>query len=172
MAIDQGRQLERTIFSITGGDGYAYVDFELSEDKISIIPVVKSVGDYPIYNLKVNIIDTDEFQRFPQGLSLKEFERQVLPNVSSLSLFVDEIPANDTIIPMLTNNKLPVVSGKSNYIIPFDNNRSSHKEYWIRLVARNGHLEERVRFVKTDGKWRKAIRLKRLAYALYSSSPQ
>lgn len=126
--------LNQKIFgSLTGGDGYAYLSLTLARKgngADTFYPVVIQSGEYPIYDVQIDIVD---LQSMPVG-----------------SMTIQQIATARCQIE-LRNMTVGYASMVPN--VPITLNCSTGGEYNVFFVARNGGWHQRLRQIFVNGNW-------------------
>jgi hypothetical protein len=124
---------------VTGGNSFCYVTLAAVDDTTNIggMAVVQK-GEYPLYDVSVDVTDLREFQRA----------------VDAGTLTISNMPRRTWNIGNLR-------SGASQIVGPWQLPDVERKGYNIFISARNGHFSEMLRLAKVDGQWQQAIRVTR-----------
>ncbi|MDD2133614.1 hypothetical protein [Pseudomonas kurunegalensis] len=119
------------IASVTGGDGFAYVDILKGHFSNAFSPVIATESAYPQYDISIRFYDEDQNH-------LAQIANPLMLGVATLPpghSVVERIPAFD-------------VSGKQDYA-----------RFNLFISARNGSFIEELRLRKVDGEWYSAFRV-------------
>lgn len=118
--------------SVTGGDSYGWVDFMLTMNGVEML--LKHEGKSALYDVRIIIRDLDNIDAYE-----KPDERDRVKPVREM--FRSDIYYEaGTVIPKLIRPLGILPLGDANV-----------KEFYITIVARNGLVGQRVRFVRTNG---------------------
>lgn len=119
------------IASVTGGDGFAYVDILKGFFPNAFSPAVASESSHPQYDLSIRFFDEH-----------KNHEAQI---ANPLVLNIATLPPGQSVI-----NRIPVfdLEGKADYA-----------KFNLFISARNGSFTEELRLRKVGGEWYSAFRV-------------
>ncbi len=121
------------ISSVTGGNGFVYVDILKGYFPSAFAPAVTSVGEYPQYDLSIRFFDEQK----PHDVQIAQ----------PLILNIATLPPAQTVF-----HRIPAfeINGQGDY--------AKHN---IFINARNGSFIEEMRLRKVAGEWYSALRLYR-----------
>ena len=112
--------------SIMGGDSFCYLYFGVEDGFLTLL----SNGKYPMYDVKIRVVDLDKFE------TKNIFE-------SGTSFDIGNIPSG---VAMMV----------SAWGLPKDKEKI---RYNVFISARNGFFSQEVRLAKVNGKWKEALRV-------------
>ena len=131
---EENKDLAKTgIASVTGGDGFTYVDIVKGLYENAFVPVISTDSKYPQYDITIRFHDEE-----------KSTEEQALnPTIIDLKT----LPAGQSIL-----NRVPV----------FDlNGKNDYAKFNIFIHARNGSYLEELHLRKVAGEWYSAFQVYR-----------
>ena len=148
---------EKSLVYITGGDGFVYLLPQISgDDQNKLNFFVSSKGKFPLYDVSINISDSDLFEELEknlpkwnttEGISYDRIEILKVVNKSSFEYDLGNL-----------------VPGKGKFLsrgFDLNFNNLSARRFNILLFARNGWANQKITFKKIDDKWTYAFRVAR-----------
>jgi hypothetical protein len=133
-----------TISNMTGGDSYAYLDYEYTGKPPLLMPKLKIDGRYALKEVQLRIIDTErqrQMTSYRSAVSVSEWASAKYKAVSVVEHITPSTPA------ILTES------------YGVDTNPSTDKSVDLEMAAPNGTWFEFLRLRLLDGKWEKAIKV-------------
>ncbi len=142
---------KRSLDSITGGDSYVVVmPTFTSKDHDTLSLIVTSYGDYPIYDIKIDVVDLDQSRELENQFSFEEKK-------NNPSLVVSQIMkahySFDIGNKTQGQGKFVPVNFKLNY------KNLTKRGFNIKIFARNGIFNEKLRLKKIDNVWVSAYKV-------------
>ena len=135
---------EDQIANVTGGDSFAYLDYEYFGNPPLLMPKVKVEGRYALKPVEFRVIDTDRQQKmrsFDSAVTVSEWASTVFKKVR----LIDHVtPAS----PQILDESFGVGT-----------NPAMDQSIDAELVGPNGTWVETLRLRQLSGKWEKAIKV-------------
>ena len=128
-------------YSITGGDSFCYLAFQLPENcsNNNAMAVIVHKGEYPLYDVGIRIVDLAKFARYVKGKEKLSFEDT---QKAEKSIKIGNIsPSQATFL------------GK--WSLP----QANDANYNVFISARNGFFTELIRIKCIDDKWVSAYKV-------------
>jgi len=142
---------EKSLATITGGKSYIVVmPTFMSKDREYVSLIVTSYGDYPLYDVKIDITDVDLSSEIENTFSLEEKN-------SKPGLVVSEIMKatyNYTV-----GNKTQGQAKLIPYKFKLNHNGLNKRRFSINIFARNGIFNEQLRMKKIGNDWVSAYKV-------------
>ena len=131
----------RVLGSISGGDSFAYLKF-IFQGKDSYRPLVVVIhqGEYPMYDVKVRIVDQDQWNKIGRTDTSLEALREAETYIE-----IGNLPPKRVSMPRLR------------WQMPY----RQEVNYLVEISARNGSVTELLRLRRVAGEWRWALRVTR-----------
>lgn len=121
---------------VTGGDSFVYLRFE-SDGRVS----VEHVGKYPVYDIEIDIVDVDKFQRHP-GTDFQEQLHSALVSRTAKQILLNVITAK-----------------AKTSLVDFPFSSEPFSRFKVLIATRNGQFAEYVMLRKSEQKLRSACRV-------------
>jgi hypothetical protein len=134
-------RIEQAIAHITGGNSFCYVDFLLSNPP-SNTPrlIILQQGDYPVYDVGIRIVDLEKFDLVKGNLTWEA--KQQTETIFSIGT----IGSQHSMI-------------REPWPLPRDKDQ---QRYNVFISHRYGHFDELLRLRRVNGKWTRAIKVRKL----------
>lgn len=128
--------IQDTLNSVTGGDGYCYVQLQI--DGGTANPVVNCDGKYPMYDINVRLYDPSEWAKLDRRLSFADIAK------------IDKVFSVGNMRP---KSAAPIAN------ILLDFRAQTEKRYGADIYARNGFFSEEILLKKVGDQWKRALRV-------------
>ncbi len=129
---------EYILSHVTGGNSFCYVDIgSISGDGNSGTWVVNNGGDYPVYDVQIDIVDLATISQITTGSTLQQ--------VMSMRDIIQMGNIHPHTARML--------------IDPLDLSNQKELRFNIFIVARNGFTVQHLRMIRVENKWLHATRV-------------
>ena len=141
---------EQAIKTTTGGDSFGYIEAMKPWGSSSWLPLFKSKGKYPLYEVKALIVDFEKDSPIKKGgkryASLQEAIDEL--TLKNINISIGDIGEKNETMSKVFNHPIPLSAG-------------SEHSYNILFSARNGSWEESLKIVNANGKQVEAIQVRR-----------
>jgi hypothetical protein len=142
-ALEQSKTDKDILYSITGGDGYCYIEFSITPRGKNIELYLVSKGKFPLYDIGIRIVDIT---------MMKELKSLTSENLKKIETYYD------------IKNLHP---GTAIRIGIIDKKEYDNRDFNIFFIARNGQWLQETRMRKINNQWTKATRVTKGKENLY-----